>query len=88
MIGRFSKLGVYQELLRLRDFYVAFGAALFMLASYIVDRGSPGPSIYGIGLALIAVAVNGLPIIWGPSRGCWIGRSTWTNWSASPLSQV
>ena len=69
MIGRFSKLGVYEELLRLRDFYVAFGAALFMLASYIVDRGNPEPSIYGNILALIAVAVNGLPIIWGAFKG-------------------
>jgi Cd2+/Zn2+-exporting ATPase len=26
VIGRFSKLGVYQELFRLRDFYLAFNA--------------------------------------------------------------
>ena len=28
MIGRFSKLGIYQELFRLRDFYLAFSAAI------------------------------------------------------------
>lgn len=33
MIGRFSKLGVYPELFSLRDFYLAFAAAILALFS-------------------------------------------------------
>jgi len=69
MIGRFSKLGVYQELFRLRDFYISFGAALLALASYLIDYGNASPSIWGNAFALIAVAINGVPIIWGAIRG-------------------
>jgi Cd2+/Zn2+-exporting ATPase len=69
MIGRFAKLGVYQELFRTRDFYIAFGAALLALAGYLIDRGSPSPSIYGNALALVSVTINGLPIIWGAIKG-------------------
>ena len=69
MIGRFSKLGVYRELFRLRDFYISFGAALLALASYLIDYGNSTPSILGNVFALIAVAINGFPIIWGAVRG-------------------
>ena len=69
MIGRFSKLGVYQELFRLRDFYLAFAAAILALLSFIIDYGQPSPSFWGIALALISVAVNGSPIIWGAIKG-------------------
>jgi len=69
MIGRFSKLGVYQELFRLWDFYISFGAALLALASYLIDYGNPSPSLTGNTFALIAVAINGFPIIWGAVRG-------------------
>ena len=69
MIGRFSKLGVYQELFRSRDFYIAFSAGLLALAGYIVDYSSLSPSVYGIILALFSVAINGLPIIWGAIKG-------------------
>jgi Cd2+/Zn2+-exporting ATPase len=69
MIGRFSKLGVYQELFRLRDFYLAFAAAILALISYIVDYGSHATSLVGNGLALISVAINGTPIIWGAIKG-------------------
>jgi hypothetical protein len=44
MIVRFSKLGVYQELFKLRDFYIAFTAALLALLSYIVDYGDHSTS--------------------------------------------
>jgi len=69
MIGRFSKLGVYEELLRLRDFYVAFGAALLALASYIIDDGGASPSMAGNALVIASVAINGFPIIWGAVKG-------------------
>jgi Cd2+/Zn2+-exporting ATPase len=69
MIGRFSRLGVHQELLRSRGFYISFGAAFLALASYLIDRGSQSPSIYGIAFALASVAINGLPIIWGAVKG-------------------
>ena len=69
MIGRFSKLGVYEDLLKLRDFYIAFGAALLALASYIIDYGDAAPSMVGNVLAIASVAINGFPIIWGAVKG-------------------
>jgi Cd2+/Zn2+-exporting ATPase len=69
MIGRFSQLGVYHELLTLRDFYISAGAGLLALASYILDQDAASPSMYGNLLALTAVALNGLPIIWGALKG-------------------
>ena len=69
MIGRFAKLGVYHELLRLRDFYVAAGAGLLALASYLVGGGRTPPSDMGMVLALISVTLNGLPIVWGAVKG-------------------
>lgn len=69
MIGRFSKLGVYQELFRLRDFYLAAGAAVLALLSFVVDYGSPTASRLGDALAIISVAVNGTPIVWGAVKG-------------------
>jgi Cd2+/Zn2+-exporting ATPase len=69
MIGRFSKLGVYQELFRLRDFYFAFAAAILALLSYLIDYGNQSASLFGIALALISVAINGSPIIWGAVKG-------------------
>ena len=69
MIGRFSQLGVYRELVRSRYFYrVAFAGAL-ALASYLWDRGTGSLSTVGIALALASVALNGTPIIWGAIRG-------------------
>jgi Cd2+/Zn2+-exporting ATPase len=73
MIGRFSKLGVYRELFRLRDFYVAVGGGLLALASYAVDSGAAEGSTVGTVLALASVAVNGLPIVWGAVKGV-LGR--------------
>ena len=69
MIGRFAKLGVYQELFRLRDFYITFAAAVLALLSYLVDYDSQATSYLGDGLALVSVAINGLPIIWGAAKG-------------------
>jgi len=69
MIGRFSKLGVYQELIRLRSFYISFTAGLLALLSYIIDHGNLSPSFAGNVFSLISVAVNGFPIVWGAAKG-------------------
>jgi Cd2+/Zn2+-exporting ATPase len=58
MIGRFSKLGVYQELFRSRDFYIAFSAGCLALASYIVDYSSLSPSIHENLFPLITNAIT------------------------------
>jgi hypothetical protein len=55
MIGRFTRLGVYQELFSLRDFYISIGAALLALISYIWDQGNLSPDFVGNILALISV---------------------------------
>ena len=47
MIGRYSKLGVYQGLYRLRDFYLAFAAAGLALLSFVIDYGQQTPSVWG-----------------------------------------
>ena len=69
MIGRFSKLGVYQELFRLKDFYITFAAAILALLSYLIDYGNQSTSSWGNAFALISVAINGFPIIWGALKG-------------------
>ena len=69
MIGRFTKLGVYRELFRLRDFYLAFGAGILALLSYLIDYGHPTSSLWGNTLAILSVVVNGAPIVWGAARG-------------------
>lgn len=66
MIGRFSKLGVYQELFTSRDFYVAFAGGLLAAFSYILDDRQGYPAMT---LALVSVAINGFPIIWGAIKG-------------------
>ncbi len=70
MIGRFSKLGVYEELLQSRDFVkVGFGAFL-ALAGFVVGRFiSPDQIIVSQALILASVAINGLPVIFGAVRG-------------------
>jgi hypothetical protein len=70
MIGRFSKLGVYQELFRLKDFYIAFAAAILALLSYLIDYGNQSTSFWGNAFALISVAINGFtPTILADYRG-------------------
>jgi Cd2+/Zn2+-exporting ATPase len=70
MIGRFSKLGVYEELLQSQDFVkVGFGASL-AVAGFLVGKLIP-PELIIISHALIlaSVAINGLPVIIGAVRG-------------------
>ena len=69
MIGRFAHPGVYRELFRLRDFYLAIFAALLALASFLIDHGRPSAGLIGNSLALASVLINGLPIVWGAAKG-------------------
>jgi Cd2+/Zn2+-exporting ATPase len=69
MIGRFSQLGVYRELLGSRDFYRVALAGALTLASYLWDRGEEVQSSWGVALALTALVISGLPIIWGAYKG-------------------
>ena len=69
MIGRFSQLGVYRELLGSRDFYRVALAGGLTLASYLWDRGEEVQSSWGVALALTALVISGLPIIWGAYKG-------------------
>jgi Cd2+/Zn2+-exporting ATPase len=69
MIGRFSQLGVYRELLGSRDFYRIALAGFLTLTSYLWDFGSEVQSSVGIALALGALVLSGLPIIWGAIKG-------------------
>lgn len=63
MIGRFSNLGVYRELLQSRDFYKLILGGILALGSYFFYQGNQVSTTIGIILALISVAINGLPII-------------------------
>jgi Cd2+/Zn2+-exporting ATPase len=69
MIGRFSQLGVYRELLGSRDFYRVALAGFLTLASYLWDFGSELQTFVGIAFALGALVLSGLPIVWGAIRG-------------------
>ena len=69
MIGRFAKLGVYEELFRLRDFHIALAAGFLALLSYAIDYGNELPTYPGKSLVLISVVINGFPIIKGAIKG-------------------
>ncbi len=70
MIGRFSKLGVYEELLQSQDFVkVGFGASLAVIG-FLVGKFTPQEwMIISHTLILASVAINGLPVILGAVRG-------------------
>jgi Cd2+/Zn2+-exporting ATPase len=83
MIGRFSRPGVYRELLQQEDFIRVVLAGIFALLSLLLDKGIyPTSAIklalnlsedtvatMAMGLALASVTINGLPIIWGGIKG-------------------
>jgi Cd2+/Zn2+-exporting ATPase len=60
---------VYRNLLRSGDFYRIALAGCLTLASYLWDRGIGEQSSAGVALALGALFLSGLPIIWGALRG-------------------
>ena len=69
MIGRFSELGVYRNLLRSGDFYRIAVAGALAIASYVWQIAGSADSPAPAALALGSVALNGVPIIWGAVRG-------------------
>ncbi len=69
MIGRFAKLGVYEELLRNRDFIKVGLGAFLALAGFVVGRALPGQILVSQTLILASVAINGLPVIVGAVKG-------------------
>ena len=83
MIGRFSRPGVYRELLRQTEFLRVIFAGIFALLSLLLDKGIYPASAIKLALnlsedtvativmvlALASVTINGLPIIWGGIKG-------------------
>ena len=69
MIGRFSQLGVYRDLLRSSDFLRIALAGALAAGSYLSDSILGLNEWVGMALALASVALNGVPIIWGAIRG-------------------
>jgi len=69
MIGRFSKLGEYQELFQKRELLQCLAGGLLALAAYVWEVQGLAPGWIGLGLGLIAVALTGLPIVWGAAQG-------------------
>jgi Cd2+/Zn2+-exporting ATPase len=69
MIGRFSGLGVYKELLNSSDFIkVGFGA-LLALAGYLISVFFSHQQLLSQTFILASVAINGIPIIIEAVRG-------------------
>ena len=69
MIGRFSQLGVYQELAGSREFHRIVLAGVLALVSYLWERIGFAPTMISPAFALCSVALNGFPIIWGAIKG-------------------
>lgn len=69
MIGRFAKLGVYQEVWQHRDFLKIGCGALLALAGYLLAGRGTEWELASQGLILAAVVINGLPVILGAIRG-------------------
>lgn len=83
MIGRFSRPGVYRELLQQGDFIRVVLAGIFALLSLLLDRRIYPLSVIKLALnlpedtiativmvlALASVTINGSPIIWGGIKG-------------------
>jgi Zn2+/Cd2+-exporting ATPase len=71
MIGRFSNLGVYQDLFTTRRFYVTLGGGLAALAGFSMQSRGVGPETLAVALILLSVGVNGMPVIIGAVQGLW-----------------
>ncbi len=74
MIGRFSKLGTYRNLLNTKDFIKTAVGGLFALAAFLWDWHSGADTSAGTFLALISIGINGLPIIWEAVKGLYEKR--------------
>jgi Cd2+/Zn2+-exporting ATPase len=69
MIGRFTRRGVYRELLQSGEFHRTALAGGLALAGFFWDRRGLDPAYIGSILALGSVALNGIPIVWRAVRG-------------------
>ena len=63
MIGRFSHLGAYEDLLKSGDFLKVGFAGLLAMAGFLAGKYGNGYSVVSQCLILASVAINGLPII-------------------------
>ena len=63
MIGRFSNLGAYEDLLKSSDFFKIGFAGLLAMVGFIAGKYGNGYLLISQIFILISVAINGLPII-------------------------
>lgn len=68
MIGRFSSLGEYRGLFAIKDFAVCLAGGAVALAAFLVGQAG-WPGWLAVVLGLVAVAVNGLPIVIEAAKG-------------------
>ncbi|GBF33102.1 hypothetical ptotein [Desulfocucumis palustris] len=67
MIGRYTNLGKYRELLQMKEFYLVLTGSLLILSSYGLGKNEyPVPADIS---ALLALVVLGGPIILGAGKG-------------------
>lgn len=71
MIGRFSSLGEYKELMGSRELLLCLGGGALALAAFLWEWAGLSPAWLATLLALAAVAINGLPIVLEAARGLW-----------------
>ena len=69
MIGRFSNLGSYDELLDSRDFFKLGFAGLLAFAGFLLGKISTEYTAISLALILTSVAINGIPIIIDAMKG-------------------
>lgn len=69
MIGRFSKLGEYRELFQKREVLQCLTGGVLALAAFVWQSQGFAPAWAGLALGHAAVALTGLPIIWGAVQG-------------------
>ncbi|KJR99010.1 MAG: ATPase P [Desulfobulbaceae bacterium BRH_c16a] len=71
MIGRFSRIGDYRELFSFRDFTLCGAGGLLAFGSFIWDFFNFSPAWWGLAFAVVAAAINGVPIVLGAAKGLW-----------------
>ncbi|MCL4502360.1 MAG: cation-translocating P-type ATPase [Deltaproteobacteria bacterium] len=69
MIGRFSQLGVYRELVNSEEFFRVAMAGGLALSSYLWDTWKGSGTLPGTVIVLASVSLSGLPILWGAIDG-------------------
>ncbi|MDL2329716.1 cation-translocating P-type ATPase [Desulfosarcina sp. OttesenSCG-928-A07] len=69
MIGRFSHVGVYHELMQSRDFLKVCAGATLALVGFLISKWKPEMMMFSQVLILLSVAINGFPVIIGAVQG-------------------